>query len=137
LFTDTSIAVIGFVAGLGPINPFLASVITSVSAITSPGNTTLTGPLFFAGPEYYLATNTIYRYIRSLTTPPCSEYVDWIISSKPLYIDADTYKRVKSVLRFNARYTQNGLGEVNSLQNAADELNVPRRSSVRRSVGRA
>jgi carbonic anhydrase len=110
-------------------------VFSSISAITSPGNATLTGPLDFTALESHLANNTIYRYIRSLTTPPCSENVDWIISSKSLYIDADTFKLVKSVLRFNARYTQNGLGQINLLQNAADELDMKRRSPVRRSVG--
>ena len=136
-WTDTSIAVIGFLIELGPTDPFLASVFSYISAIASPGNATLAGPLYFAGLESHLATNTIYKYIGSLTTPPCRESVDWIISSKPLYIDTDTFKRVKSVLGFNARYTQDGLGEINLLQNAADGLDKKRRRLVGRRMGRA
>jgi len=130
-------AVIAFLIDLSPTDPFLASVFSSISAITSPGNATLTGPLDFTTLESHLATNTIYRYIGSPTTPPCSEDVDGIIGSKPLDIDADTFKLVKSVLRFNARYTQDGLGQINLLQNAANELDMRRRRSpVGRRVGR-
>jgi carbonic anhydrase len=69
-------AVIGFLIDLSPMDPFLASVFSSISAITSPDNATLTGPPDFTALESHLATNTIYRYIGSLTTPPCSEDVD-------------------------------------------------------------
>jgi hypothetical protein len=39
-----------------------------------------------------------------------------------LGIDVHTYKAVKDVVRFNSRYTQNSLGMVNLLENAAIEL---------------
>ncbi len=115
---------VGFLIDLGPTDPFLASVFASISEIPSAGNATLTGPLDFTSLKYKLTHNTVYRYIGSLTTPPCSEQVSWIISTKPLYIDADTFKRVKKVVKFNSRYTQDGLGQVNLLENAAAELNT-------------
>ena len=39
-----------------------------------------------------------------------------------LPIEVDTFWAVREVTKFNSRYTQNTLGEVNLLQNAADEL---------------
>ncbi len=121
--TDKTIAVVGFLIDFGPTDPLLSSVFASVAEISSPGNVTLTGPLDFSILQYHLTHNTIYRYTGSLTTPPCSEQVEWIIGTKPLYIDVDTYKKVKKVVKFNARYTQDGLGQANLLENAAAELN--------------
>jgi hypothetical protein len=41
---------------------------------------------------------------------------------QPLYIDRVTYTRVKKILGYNARYTQNSLGEINLLDAARDQL---------------
>uniref|UniRef100_A0A3Q3R956 Alpha-carbonic anhydrase domain-containing protein n=1 Tax=Monopterus albus TaxID=43700 RepID=A0A3Q3R956_MONAL len=38
-----------------------------------------------------------YRYTGSLTTPPCSKVVEWIIFSRPVYV---SYKQCTSVLGF-------------------------------------
>ena len=64
-----------------------------------------------------------YRYTGSLTTPPCSAGVDFYISQNLLQLDLATWLAVKKVLKFNARYTQNKLGETNLLENAKIELN--------------
>jgi carbonic anhydrase len=122
--SDKSIAVVAFLVELGQANSLFTSVFSSISAIATPGDATLTGPLSFDDLENHLANNNVFRYNGSLTTPPCSQGVDWIISAKPLYIDADTYIRVKDVVKFNSRYTQNTLGQINLLQNAANELNA-------------
>ncbi|KAL6901192.1 alpha carbonic anhydrase [Trichoderma evansii] len=119
---DKSTAVVAFLISLGLPDVLLSSVFERVNEIATPGETTQTGPLLFAALESHLKSNTIYTYSGSLTTPPCTEGVAWYISTQPLQIDEVTYGRVKDVLKFNARYTQNKLGGVNLLQNAANEL---------------
>ena len=55
-------------------------------------------------------------------TPPCTEGVLFLIMRKPLPLDVATYNALKSVMRFNSRYTQNGLGQPNLLVVAANDL---------------
>ncbi|PTB40182.1 hypothetical protein M441DRAFT_28045 [Trichoderma asperellum CBS 433.97] len=119
---DKSTAVVAFLIALGVPDLLLSSVFKHVEEIATPGHTTETGPLVFSALESHLTSNAIYTYSGSLTTPPCTEGVTWYISSQPLQIDQVTYGRVKEVIKFNARYTQNKLGGVNLLQNIADEL---------------
>ena len=92
-----------------------------------PGCAARTPGLDFTDLVSGVTNNTIIRYSGSLTTPPCSESVSWIISTKTLPIDEITFQKVKAVIKFNSRYTQNYLGGVNLLQNAADELNCSKK----------
>ncbi|KYK56298.1 hypothetical protein DCS_08268 [Drechmeria coniospora] len=138
---DKSLTAVGFLIDLGPTTPFLSSVFQNVDQVATPGSDAATGPLCFTELENHLKNNNIYtqahpvppsdvprsltvasRYSGSLTTPPCAEGVSWIVSSQPLHIDADTYHKVKDIIRFNARYIQNVPGGVNLLQNAANYL---------------
>jgi carbonic anhydrase len=51
-------------------------------------------------------TTASYRYSGSLTTPPCSEDVKWIVLRSPVPISRDQIDRIRSVLAGNNRPTQ-------------------------------
>ncbi|OGE51061.1 hypothetical protein PENARI_c014G05933 [Penicillium arizonense] len=118
-----SIAVVGFVFQLsqfGYSTPLFDSVFAHIEDIATPGTYTKTGALNFAALTNHLKTHGIYEYSGSLTTPPCSEDVAWFISTEPLPLNVQSYNAVKKVLKFNARYTQNALGQDNLLEVAAN-----------------
>ncbi|KAJ5109984.1 hypothetical protein N7532_002629 [Penicillium argentinense] len=121
-----AIAVIGFVFELsqfGYSTPLFDSVFAHIDDIAAPGTYTKTGHLDFSALTAHLNTHGIYQYEGSLTTPPCSESVVWYLSTEPLPLNVQSYNAVKHVLKFNARYTQNALGQDNLLEVAAKELN--------------
>jgi carbonic anhydrase len=47
-----------------------------------------------------------YRYDGSLTTPPCSEGVRWIVMTTPIQLSAEQIKAFTSIVRDNNRPTQ-------------------------------
>ncbi|CAG8928792.1 unnamed protein product [Penicillium salamii] len=121
-----SIAVVGFVFELsqfGYSTPLFDSVFAHIDDIATPGTYTMTDSLDFTGITRHLNSHGIYQYTGSLTTPPCSEDVAWFISTEPLPVNVQSYNAVKHVLKYNARFTQNALGQDNLLEVAAAELN--------------
>ena len=61
-----------------------------------------------AGPGGLLPTERAsYHYEGSLTTPPCSETVDWIVLTHPLEVDEDDIARFSKLYPMNARPVQN------------------------------
>lgn len=111
----------------------LETVFQSIEAIATPGTKVTTTPLVFS--EYVNAlksgsyqayelptiwssiihTDRLNRYSGSLTTPPCSEGVNWLVATQKLKISPASLQRVANVVKFNARITQNSLGQPNIL----------------------
>ncbi len=53
-----------------------------------------------------MSSRSFYHYAGSLTTPPCSEIVNWIVFAEPQYVSADTLEFMKEHLGESYRNTQ-------------------------------
>ncbi|CUS08688.1 unnamed protein product [Tuber aestivum] len=49
----------------------------------------------------------IRSYPGSLTTPPCSEGVSWYVVEEPLAVTVKQFNKMKKIMKFNSRITQN------------------------------
>ncbi len=58
-------------------------------------------PLFLLPPE-----RSYFSYPGSLTTPPCTEGVDWFVMAEPVEVDAGLVARFRQVMGANARPVQ-------------------------------
>jgi carbonic anhydrase len=54
------------------------------------------------------ATRSYYRYSGSLTTPPCSETVDWLLLTDPIQVAEADVARFAKLYPMNARPVQKG-----------------------------
>ncbi|OLN85511.1 Carbonic anhydrase 4 [Colletotrichum chlorophyti] len=121
--SGSSLSVVGFPIEIAETsNPLLAAVFKNVDQVVEVGSHTITGPLDFSSLAQHLSKSTVYQYSGSLTTPPCTEGIAWNVVGTPITIDIATYKKTKSIMKFNSRYTQNNPGEINLLENAYNSL---------------
>ncbi|RKK08933.1 hypothetical protein BFJ63_vAg9956 [Fusarium oxysporum f. sp. narcissi] len=97
----------------------LETVFGSVGEISEPGTLTKTKGLSMAELVSTLAAGSFQTYEGSLTTPPCSEGVRWLVSDQKLSIKTSTFHSVQSVIGFNSRFPQGALGEPNALAGVA------------------
>ena len=122
---DESTAVIGIMLEVNAdqtLSSFFTDALGRVEAVPNASDITVTGPLVFEDVGALVQDSDIYRYDGSLTTPPCTEGVGWNVVRDPAFISAETYAAAKAVLGFNARYTQNSLGERNLLRHAVETV---------------
>ncbi|KAF8250403.1 carbonic anhydrase [Wilcoxina mikolae CBS 423.85] len=94
----------------------LSAVTENIDAIAKPGTRTETGPLDFSPLIKHIQNSPLMTYKGSLTTPPCAEGLTFIIPQQPMPVDVETFNKIKKVVRFNSRYTQNNAGEENVLE---------------------
>jgi len=106
----------------GETTDLLTAVTENLEDIREPGTVTTTGPLEFGALIQHLQTTPLFQYKGSLTTPPCAEGLTFFVTQDPLPIDVPTFLAIKSVVKFNSRYTQNGLGQANLLQIASEQF---------------
>ena len=99
-----NLAVVAVMLNEGRVNPFidilwdnLPTVMNKEDVVT---NVTINGTHLWPENKEY------YRYNGSLTTPPCSEGVRWMVMKTPVEISKGQVKRFLSLIDKNARPTQ-------------------------------
>jgi hypothetical protein len=93
-----------------------------VESIPHPGSVTKIPTLDFTRLVDHISNSQFYHYTGSLTTPPCSEGVTFLIAAHPLTLHVDMYNRLKAVVKANSRFAQNTLGQENLLRVSARNL---------------
>ncbi|ERS97063.1 hypothetical protein HMPREF1624_06392 [Sporothrix schenckii ATCC 58251] len=94
----------------------LETVLNTVDKIATPGTSIKTPAVSMSEIVDILTAGEFQQYTGSLTTPPCTEGVNWLVSTQKLAIEPATFAKVRDVIGFNARFPQNKLGETNLLQ---------------------
>lgn len=109
---------------MGEDRGLISNVFKYVESVAVPGSVGKTGPISFyrSGLGRIMEESRMFHYSGSLTTPPCTEGVTWSVVAWPLVVGLDQYNKVKKIMGFNARYTQNDIGEVNLLDAARQKL---------------
>ncbi|XP_048322052.2 alpha carbonic anhydrase 4 [Ziziphus jujuba] len=101
-------AVVGIVYRLGPPDPFLSTLTEKIKLLQRDGNIDLgivdPKSVGFRNREYY------YRYLGSLTTPPCTEGVVWTVFRHVRTVSWEQVQALKDAIEYgfesNARPTQ-------------------------------
>lgn len=72
-----------------------------------PGQNSLSSDILINGRDLAPSSNSgYYRYMGSLTTPPCVEGVSWYILKEPITMSADQIKAFQAVIGVNNRPVQ-------------------------------
>jgi carbonic anhydrase len=56
--------------------------------------------------EFLPQSRAHYRYVGSLTTPPCTEGVQWVVVTQPVTVSDEDIAQFAAQISFNARLTQ-------------------------------
>jgi carbonic anhydrase len=93
-----NIAVIGLMYQKGDPDRFLASF---WDYIPSQPGFAVSEPLSFDVSNTFSGNKSYYAYQGSLTTPPCSEGVEWILVKTPLTISSQQIETIKNAMPLN------------------------------------
>jgi carbonic anhydrase len=100
---EGGIAVVGVMLNQGAENEALANVFHAMPVMEGPAQT-VTGSI---DPNEVLPeTRTTYRYNGSLTTPPCTEGVKWLLMTEPAEVSSEQYKAFAKIVKVNSRPVQ-------------------------------
>lgn len=100
----------------------LETLFSSIEEIKAPGTVTKSKPLVMSELVDTIKTGNFQAYSGSLTTPPCTEGVSWMVATQKLKISTASYEKVRNVVKFNSRFTQNTLGQANMLSMGAETV---------------
>jgi carbonic anhydrase len=98
-------AVIGVFLQRGPSSGALAPILAELPGIEVENEKYEIEDSF--DPADFLPSSTAhYRYVGSLTTPPCTEGVQWVVMTQPVTVSDEDLAQFAAQVSFNSRYTQ-------------------------------
>lgn len=106
------------VGGNGP-TTLLETIFSVVDQISTPGTKVKTPPLVMSEVVDLIKAGSFQAYSGSLTTPPCSEGVNWRVSTQKLSVSPASFIKARDVIGFNSRFPQNTPGQPNILMISA------------------
>lgn len=98
------LAVVGVLLTAGAENPVIKSIFAAMP--DRPGPEQLQSQVTLNVQDLLPADLGSYRYFGSLTTPPCSEEVSWIILQQPVTLSSSQIRQFASLFPGNARPVQ-------------------------------
>lgn len=103
---DGTNAVIGVFLKRGNSSAALAPIFASL-----PDDLNVKHPLDepFNPAEFLPRDRTQFRYVGSLTTPPCTEGVKWVVFTQPVTVSDEDMAQFAERIHFNARFVQRDL----------------------------
>jgi carbonic anhydrase len=101
---DEHLAVVGVMLAEGAENPAFQPVWSHLPAQAAPVQTV--ADLQLQAAEFLPADQTTYRYSGSLTTPPCSEGVNWLVMTTPVELSAEQVAAFTAIYAHNSRPVQ-------------------------------
>ncbi len=102
---DGHLAVVGVLAEIGDEHPALAPVVAAIPPEASSDPVTVTGATLDAR-DLLPEDRSYYRYSGSLTTPPCTEGVEWRVFTDPIEVSPDQLAALTGAIHANARPVQ-------------------------------
>ena len=100
---DGGLAVVGLLLQEGPENkafdPFINNLPAEKSDVIDAG-------VKINAANLLPSVQTTFRYSGSLTTPPCSEGVNWLVMTTPIELSSDQLSKLKSLFEVNNRPVQ-------------------------------
>lgn len=98
---DNDYAVVGILLTEGAANPALEPVLANLPAVPADTPTVVGGNPTVNAADFLPADRTSYRYTGSLTTPPCTEGVNWVVMANPVEVSAEQIAALTAVLPDN------------------------------------
>jgi carbonic anhydrase len=98
-------AVVGIFLRRGTTSGALATVFENLPAVDAPLNTKTALPPFDVG-TFLPRSKGNYRYLGSLTTPPCTEGVHWVVLEDVMPVSDEDMAQFARRIAFNARFVQ-------------------------------
>ena len=99
----------------------LDTVLRAAPEEKSNGTAAATEGISFEKVLEHVKSHEIWTYSGSLTTPPCSEGVNWLVSSETFEVSKEALDRVLAITGPNAREPQGELGEDNLNEENGEE----------------